>query len=160
MSKKIDWSVFYKNPITRNLSGNSGSTTKYSSGRELMTKSFETAKKQEEIMEFTKQLMPVMSKLFEIRASNGTALKVMRPLHYTASVLIKSETNASFQDTIFTVHPGDELLLKSLDPNLQVFIFTKSNGEEIEIAYAEQIKLLTQTDIYEVCASLYNENKE
>ena len=151
MVKKIDWSLTYKEPLHRTVD-RSG---KYTSGKDMLAKSFELAKKQEEIQAYSKSLMPAMQKLFEIRAMNGSPLKVLRPIHYQTTELVKSERGEGFVETVKTIHAGDEILLKSIDPNLQVYIFTNKKGEELEICYSDTEKLLTNSDIYEVCSSLY-----
>lgn len=128
---------------------------KYSSGKDMLKKSFEMAKQMEEIEKNMKELLPVMSKLFEIRLQNRTPLKVMRPINYETCEMVKSEKNEGYVNTWKTIHTGDELLLKSFDHNCHLFIFTNRAGEELEIAYTDYQKLLTNSDIYEVCSSIY-----
>lgn len=165
MSKKVNWESFYKNPVPRNLSGISGAQGKYSSGKERMLKAFAELSESQRIKENLQKMMPAMDQLLMIRMRNGTPLKVMRPLRYTTQELQKSSIQGQtvgthFIDVTKVVNPGTELVLKSLDAGLNQFIFKASNGEEIEMNYAEKINLLTQTDIYETVLEFFKKGKE
>lgn len=104
-----------------------------------------------------------MAELLKIRLSKGTPLKVMRSLTYSTStiggnkeepeddfyIVRKSESSiGEFKDVKVTIPVGTDLLLKSLDPTMQEFIFD-GNGQEHCIPYCEQNLLMTHTDIYE-----------
>lgn len=159
MSKKIDWNSTYTEPFRRNLSGQSGARGKYGSGKEKMQKAFADMKEQEVIKENLNKMLPAMQQLLLIRMKNKTPLKVMRPLRYTTHELQKGNIQGQavathFVDVVKVINPGTELVLKSLDHNLQQFIFQTSNGEEIEMNYAEQENLLMQTDVYETVCNL------
>lgn len=167
MSKKINWDKLFKNPIPRNVSKNS--KNQYSSGKEKMQKAFVEMQKAEQIQADLNKMMPAMNQLLLIRMKNKTPLKIMRPLRYTTSVwsnededddgFYKSSSNVSipkFVDKVKVLKPGTEIILKSLDPQLNQFIFSTSLGEEIELNYNEKMNILTQTDIYESVLNFMN----
>lgn len=149
MTKKVNWDSTFSNPIKRNLSGHPSAQPKYSSGKDRMQKAYQQQLAQEEAENMLKKAMPAMSALLKCRLQNKTALKVMRPLVYQTSELQKGSQGAKFVDTQKVLQPGVELILKSLDPNMQEFIFEDQNGTEVVLPYLAQTKLMTCTNIYE-----------
>jgi len=65
-----------------------------------------------------------------------------------------------FQDTPIMIPAGEELVLKSLIPTMEQFIFQDSKGQEHEISYSQKDVLLMNTDIFDVVSKIYNGNKE
>lgn len=165
MSKKIDWDKTYKEPFRKNLGGGApGTQGKYSSGREMMEKSFQESLVQQEVEENLEKMLPAMEKLYVIRLHNHTPLKVMRPIIYQTSELQKSTrgdemVNGKYTDVQKRINPGTELMVKSINPSMQMLVFEDSRGEEIEISFSEQKKLIMNTDIYETVLDLYNKGQ-
>lgn len=158
MTKKVDWESTFKNPIQRNLSGNANVEPKYSSGKDRLQKAFELEKEQEAAREMLNKAMPAMSALLKCRLQSKTPLVVQRPLVYQSSELRTYTNGAKFEDVQKSVYPGTQLILKSLDPNMQEFIFEDQEGNEVVLPYTSQIQLMTQTNIYEDVKKFIEEN--
>lgn len=144
----------------------------YGSIGEALEKSDRLRMEQEKAQSYLVKALPAMLTLLEIRFTNRNPLTVMRPLRYQTSVL-KSEMeddldksfyntdknvaqgNDKFIDTVKTINPGTQLMLKGLDPNLREFIFQDGMGKEHAISYDERNSLLTQTDIFETVQKLF-----
>lgn len=136
----------------------------YRSFGEFMAKADKLREEQEQAQSYLVKAMHPMLKLLEIRLQSGSPLLVMRPLSYQTSMLksqMEDELDRSFYntdknpqqdkfvDTVKTINPGTQIVLKSLDPNLREFIFVDGLGKEHAISYDDRNKLLTQTDIFE-----------
>lgn len=144
----------------------------YTSLQEMVQKAESFRQEQLNAQAYLAKAQPAMLKLLEIRLTKGIPLVVMRPLQFQTSCL-KSELddemdrsfyggvhangdnefqkaqNANYVDTVKTIVPGTQLVLKSLDPQMQEFVFEDAQGKEYAINYADRNKLLTQTDIFE-----------
>lgn len=125
-------------------------------------KALEREKEQIEALDQLQRAMPVMIALLEFKLKKGEPLMVMRPLQYQTSDLAKNDDDDGFYNTsknqnptekfvdvVRTIYPGTKLMLKSLDPTMQEFVFVDGRNKEHSISYADRDKLLTQTDIYE-----------
>lgn len=149
----------------------------YGSITEALEKGDRMRAEQEKAQSYLIKALPAMLKLLEIRMTNGEALTVMRPLRYMTSCL-KSEleddldksfynTDKSvaqgqdkFVDTVRTINPGTQIVLKALDPNLKEFIFQDGMGKEHPISYDDRNSILTQTDIFETVQKLFESKGE
>lgn len=142
----------------------------YGSYQEFLQKANALREEQEQANEYLAKSMPAMVKLLELRMVNKEPLIVMRPLQYQTSTLggIKDEEddgfynvrksqnfNAKFVDVLMTINPGTQLIFKSLDPQMQEFIFEDSLGKEHAISFADRNKLLTQTNIFETIKNYF-----
>lgn len=155
MKKKVNWDTIYSNPIQKNM----GQQGKYSSGREMLSKAMEREQEQRDAENMLRKAMPAMQALLKCRLENKTPLQVRRPLNYIANEIVhmridpyddNSEImNSSFKDVRKSLNPGTELVLKSLDPHLQEFIFEDQNGNEVVLPYTMSTNLMTSTNIYE-----------
>lgn len=100
--------------------------------------------------------------LLQTRMENNTPLRIMRPLTYQTSGLPdeieddgfysikKSETSVpKFIDKMVTIPRGESIILKSLCPPLQEFVFQDTRGNEHPISFGDVKLLMLQTDIYE-----------
>ncbi len=155
MKKIVDWDSISSNPFEQRDLGNKG---KFSSGKEFMAKAYESAEAQKAAQEQVNNLLPALNQLLLIRLKNKAPIHITKSLPYQASELVKSENSAFYQDTQKVIHPGDHLILKSNNTTLQSFLFENSQGEEVEIFWADKDNLLFNTDIYNVVCGLY-ENK-
>lgn len=144
----------------------------YRSIGEALEKSDRLRMEQEKAQSYLVKALPAMLKLLEIRIENREPLTVMRPLSYQTSVLkseLEDDLDKSFYntdknvaqgqdkfvDTVKTINPGTQIILKALDPNLREFIFRDGMGKEHAISYDARNSLLTQTDIFEVVQKLF-----
>lgn len=157
MGKKLDWDVLYKDPIQKKLGG------KYSSGKDLLQKAYKEDEIRTKIEQDLSKMLPAMEKLYAIRLCNRTPLKVVRPIIYVTSELQKSTRGdemigGKYADVQKRIDPGTELMIKSINTSLQMLVFETSDGNEIEISYADQKQLMTCTDIYETVVDLFNKN--
>lgn len=123
----------------------------------------ELEKEQQAANEALAKAMPAMAALLEYKLRNNEPLVVMRPLQYQTSEIVKGDEiddgfynrnkdekpNDKFTDVMKTIYPGTQLMLKSLDMTLQEFVFQDALGKEHAINFADQRKLLTQTNIFE-----------
>jgi len=166
MSKKVIWPE-----------GKFGSAARrpgtYTSLAERFEKAESQDREQRSAQEYLQKAMFPMIKLLELRMQKAMPLIVMRPLRYQTSGLntqdddndgfynvSKSQgANANFVDKVVTIMPGTQLVLKSLDPSMQEFIFVDGEGKEHPISYSQRDALLTQTDIFEVTRQYLEENK-
>lgn len=163
MSKKVVW------PEPKITSAKRAPGT-YSSFRELVQKSEVLRLEQEQAEAFLQKAFPVMLTLLEYRLANQEPLMVMRPLRYQTSEIPgeeeddgfynvrKSEAPPKYVDTVKTIMPGTQLMLKALDTSLQEFVFVDALGKEYALNFVERNNLMTQTDIYEA-AKNYMEAK-
>lgn len=142
MSKKIDWDANYTDPIRRKMG-----SSKYSSGKDLLSKAFAAEQAQKSVIVNLDKAMPLAEKLLAMRIHNKTPLKVMRPLHYRSSELQKG--SSQFVDVTKSIYPGVDLHIKMVDYPMQELVFSASNGEEIAINFADSKQILLNTDIYE-----------
>lgn len=173
MSKKVVWNTTPYQPKPQHKAGT------YGSYREFMEKSNRLRAEQEKAQAYLEKAKPAMAKLLEMRLTKSQPLTVMRPLRYRASVM-KSELNqaddvdasfyggvnaalasefqkaqdATFVETIKTINPGTQIVLKSLDPHLREFVFQDALGEEHAISYDDRDALMTQTDVFETVKNL------
>lgn len=171
MSKKVVWD---NTPYTPKRKAGT-----YGSYREFLEKAERIRTEQNQAVEFLAKARPAMAKLLEIRMTNGEPLTVMRQLKYRASVM-KSELhqadeiedsfyggtsagansefrkaqNATFVETVKTINPGTQIVLKSIDPNLREFVFEDPEGTEHAISYDDRDALMTQTDVFEAVQKL------
>lgn len=136
----------------------------YGSFRELVNKAEIARQEHEHAVATLQKRMPMMLAVLEHRLKNGEPLTIMRPLRYQTSEIPqivdevddgfynvrKSErVSDKFVDVIKTILPGTQLLLKSIDPTMQEFIFMDAKGTEHCLNFAERNNLMTQTDVYE-----------
>lgn len=141
---------------------------------EFMEKANRLRDEQEKAQSYLIKALPAMLKLLEIRMTNGQPLTVMRPLRYQTSMLksqMEDDIDRSFYnnaqpqqdkfvDVVKVINPGTQLVLKSLDPNLQEFIFVDGMNKEHAISYSERNSILTQTDIFETVQKLFESKGE
>lgn len=165
MSKKINWEAIHTPHGSRALPG--AHQPKYRSGRDYFAKAEEQMYEQQQAQEMLQKAQPAMETLLKSRLMSKTPLVVMRPLVYQTSEMvttyeqIEDRENGGWKDDLdnargsyFTdvqksIRPGTQLVLKSLDPNLQEFIFEDQNGKEIVLPYVAQQQLMISTNIYE-----------
>lgn len=181
MSKKVVWEEGPYKPKRK--------AGTYSSYGDFLEKAERLRSEQEAAQNYLAKARPAMAKLLEIRMTNGEPLTVMRPLRYRATVLqsqlrkgqddadalfyggvtaatdstrteAEKAKNAKFIETVVTINPGTQIVLKSIDPNLQEFVFQDAVGEEHAISYADRDALMTQTDVFETVQKLMEGNKE
>jgi hypothetical protein len=177
MKKKIEWDA-------PKISSSARQPGTYGSLREKFAKCESERIEYEKMQMHKAQLLPIMSKLLEIRLLNGHELKVMRPLSFQTSEALslvkgmdqygyisqewvsRHEINgreieqSKFQDVVKTIPRGSVLVLKSLETPLQQFIFiNKNTNEELEIAFNDAQKIMFATDLYEV-SKQYLETQE
>lgn len=157
MSKRVVW------PEAK-VSSAKRSPGSYGSFKELMQKANSLRAEQEQAENYLQKAFPTMLALLEHRLKNGEPLTVMRPLRYQTSELqflqndddgfwntSKSvKVNDKFVDVVKTINPGTQLVLKSLDPTMQEFIFVDAMDKEYAINFAERNNLMTQTNIFEM----------
>ena len=165
MSKNIDWSNGYVHKVPR-------AAGEYASFREKMEKAHDVLDEQRRAQEYLAKASFPMAKLLEIRMSKGEPLIVMRPLMYQTSGFAEEEeddgfyvkkseqVNPKFVDITVTIHPGTQLVLKSLNPSLQQFVFEDAMGKEHEISYTQKDLLMTQTDIFETVQKYFETQGE
>jgi len=170
MSKKIDWDAMYKGP-TRKLAG------QYSSGKEYMQKAQASMERQQKAEEVLQKAQPAMEALLKCRLADRTPITVVNPLSYVTSELVTRYEQISdprggwmdnkdnplgsfFQDVQKAVQPGTTLILKSLDPNLQEFIFEDQSGNEVVLPYDAKQQLMTHTNIYQDVLEFINSKGE
>lgn len=154
MKKEINWDLLKINHGDRAIP--SQGKPKYSNIKELFSKALENEKAQESRMEFLQKAQPLFETLLKSRMESGTELKVLRPLVYQTSVLTGSEFNSKFINTQMVVNPGTSLILKSIDPTIQEFIFKDQNGNEIALPFSSKQNLITSTNIYEDVVNFLN----
>ena len=163
MKKKLDWDHI-KTPFgAKPLPGQP--QRKYTSGRDYIQKGIEQEKEQLKMRETLAKAQPMMEALLKCRIEDGVPLVVNRPVEYVISELVHNYnqtwddkncgwvrgevTSSVFQDVRKSLRAGTELILKSLDPNLQEFIFQDQDGNEVVIPYGAKQALLMQTNIYD-----------
>jgi len=162
MSKKINWDAIHIPHGSRSVN-----KPKYSSHKEYMAKAQETMVQQQLAEETLRKAQPAMETLLKSRLMSKTPIVVQRPVVYQTSEMkttyeqIEDRENGGwkddldnargsyFEDVQKAIRPGTELILKSLDPNLQEFIFEDQNKNEVVIPYAAQQQLMVNTNIYE-----------
>lgn len=149
----------------------------YRTYAEFLQKAEGLRAEQEQALSYLVKALPAMLKLMEIRITNGESFTVMRPLRYMTSCLkseLEDDLDKSFYntdknvaqgqdkfiDTVKTINPGTQLVLKGLDPNLREFIFRDGLGKEHAISYDERNSILTQTDIFETVKKLFESKGE
>lgn len=170
MSKKLNWDALYQGHGARPLPG--AGQPKYRSGRDFLQKGLEQEAQQTAQHEFLAKAQPAMEALLKCRIEDKTPLVVIRPIQFTASELVhqyeqfwddkKSEfvngeiQYSSFQDVRKSIPTGTQLILKSLDPNVQEFIFADQNGEEVVVPYEAKQALLLNTNVYEDTINFIN----
>ncbi len=165
MNKKLNWDEIYTAPVRRNL-GNKPGSSKYGSGKEMMLKAFEASKMQDRVNEVLNKARPAMEALLKCRLEDRLPLTVVRPLSYMSSEIVHQRDQfgevykSAFQDVQKQVYPGTILILKSLDQNLQEFIFEDQKGREVSLPYASKNQLMTQTNIYEDVLNFLNQRNE
>lgn len=160
MSKVVDWSKTFKGP-KRKLGGSHGS------GREMLAKAQERHERQKAAQELLKKAQPALEALLKSRLVSKTPLLVKSHVVYQASEMhtdynqIWSDSEGGwvddkdaprgsyFKDVQKVVAPGTQLVLKSLDHNLQEFIFENQNGDEVVLPYGAKQALMMNTNIYE-----------
>lgn len=147
MGKKVDWNQTYR-PPQRKLGG------QYSSAKEMFAKAAEREIERQRAQENLQKAMPAFEALLKCRLSNGTALRVMRPIRYQTSELQKhmmgdEMRGGKFQDVVKVLEPGTEMVLKSIDNTMQEFIFQGTDGEEIVLPFTVKKELMMQTNVYE-----------
>tara|TARA_R110000868_G_C10973188_1_gene771469 strand:+ start:20362 stop:20874 length:513 start_codon:yes stop_codon:yes gene_type:complete len=170
MSKVIDWDKTYQGPV-RKTAG------KYASGKEYMAKAQESLVHEQQAQEALTKAQPAMEALLKCRMMDKTPLKVLNALPYMANEMITqygqiSDPNGGWMDDLDdargsyfnevqkSVRPGTELILKSLDPNLQEFVFEDQHGNEVAIPYSAKPQLMTHTNIYQDVLNFINSKGE
>lgn len=135
----------------------------YKSFHDMFKKAVDREEEQRQADAYLQKMMPALVALLEYKLAHGEPLLVMRPLNYQTSVMQSDEDDGfysvsksqdekelvKFVDVMRTITPGTQLILKSLDPVLQEFVFNDARGKEHAINYQDRDKLLTQTTIYE-----------
>ncbi len=161
MSKSVDWESTYKPfGFQRN-----GPQPKYRSGKEYFQKAQEDQAQQEEMARNFQKSLPALEALLKCKLEDRSPLSVVRPIGYVTSDLVhvreqvEDRVNggwkdgdvkySQFQDVRKSVRPGTTLVLKSLDPHLQEFIFLDQDGKEVVLPYSAKMELMTKTNIYE-----------
>ena len=169
MSKKLDWDELYKPFGTQTVDG---VQPKYRSGRELLQKRMEEQKNTERLQKNFYKIVPALEALLKCRMESGNPLEVRRSISYTNSELVHTYAQvedrenggwkngdvqySQFQDVEKSLAPGTKLILKSLDPTMNEFIFEDQLGNEIILPYLSKQQLMTQTDIYESVLDFMN----
>lgn len=157
MSKTIDWGKTFQPKI-----GNASTGSKNPSPQEMLLKGREAHIQQSKQKEFLQKAQPALEAVLKCRMEDRTPLKVMRPLSYVTSELEKSRTGEGevvggrFIDVQKSLVPGTELIFKSIDSNLQEFIFENQRGEEVALPFTAKQQLMLQTDIYERVVNFIN----
>lgn len=137
----------------------------YGSYKEFQMAAMEVQKEQESAQAYLVKAFPLMLKLLEHRLGSNEPLVVMRPLRYRTNEIHKSTDgngevrNATFVDTIKTIYPGTQLVLKGLDPSMREFLFADALNREYAVSYEDRNALMTQTDIYETIRSYLESTK-
>ena len=164
MTKVIDWEKTYKNPIG-DITAGIGSQSTSRNMKEAFAKSYTQLREDEKVQELMNEILPIAKGLLFTRMTEGTPLKVVRPLRYTTESLggqdeeeddgfymvRKSEGfNAKYQSIVKTIRPGTELTFINLEKSMGQLWFRTNEGKEIGIYLQEQDGLLTQTDIFDI----------
>ena len=135
--------------------------------KEQFQKAVAIEAKQNEAKAILQKAMPTMEALLQLRLLDRTPLEVMRDLSYQTSAIAgqddeddgfyKSRAVApKFVDVVKTIRRGDTLLLKSIDNQMQEFIFEDSSNKEHAISFTNKEALMLQTNIYEDVLNLIN----
>ena len=141
----------------------------YGSYQEFLQKANVLQAEQEAAQNYLQKAMGPMVALLEYKLRHREPLVVMRPLRYQTSELdgdqddgfYKSRSaNPKFKDTVRTILPGTQLMLKSLDMSLQEFVFEDAMGKEHALNFSERNNLLTQTNIFEEVKSFLESKGE
>lgn len=175
MEKKLNWNLISESHGSRPLPGAPGQP-KYRSGREYLQKGLEMEKQQKEAQAQMALAQPLLETLLKSRMESNTPIIVRRPLDFVVSELVHNYNqswddasggwingevrDSSFQDVRKSVAIGTELILKSLDPNLQEFIFQDQNQNEVVVPYGAKQGLLMQTNIYEDVLGFLNQGEK
>jgi len=170
MSRVVDWSKTYSNPLENLKRG------KYSSGKEFFQQAYAREEEMRKAQETLQKALPVMQNILVQRMVERRPLKVIRPLQYTTEALNteapededdfysvkKSDNtvNANFKSVVRTIPPGTELTFMNLEKSLNQLWFKTNTGEEVGIYVNEQVNLLTQTDIYQLVSQHLENDQE
>lgn len=154
-----------------------GPKPQYTSGRDMLAKAMERENEMRAAEEQLAKAYPAMEALLKTRMANKTPLVIQRPLMYVANEMVTTygqrhnpETGwmeddlddprgSYFKDVRKSVEPGTQLILKSLDHNLQEFVFEDQTGEEVAIPYEAKTALMTCTNIYEDVRAFIEQHK-
>lgn len=165
--KKVVWDA----PTFTNRPRSAGT---YGSYREFLEKANKLQEEQEEAQQFLQKAMPAMVALLDYKLRNQEPLIIMRPLRYQTSEIHKGDSiddafynvrrdqrpNDKFEDVVKTIMPGTQLILKSLDPALQEFIFMDGLGTEHALNFTERNNLMTQSNVFEEVRQFIEGTKE
>ena len=126
-------------------------------------KALERDEEEQAAVAFLQKARPGMAALLEMKLKGQEPLIVMRPIQYTATETVNKSGNPerpNFKIEMVQkmIYPGTQLVLKSIDPNMQSFIFVNGAGEEVELGYGERDKLMTHTNIYELTKHFIENN--
>ena len=120
---------------------------------------------QQNQQELLQKAQPLMETLLKSRLASKTPLLIVTPLSYQTNEMVTTYNqmedrvnggwmddldnprNSFFRDVQKSIYPGTQLILKSLDPNLQEFIFEDQNGKEVVIPYAAKQQLMVNSNI-------------
>lgn len=122
------------------------------------------AAEQQEAQEYLHKAYPLMEALFKLKIETKEPFFIMRPLRYQTSEIQKADevddafyrgssnnekVNDKFVDTIKTIMPGTQIVLKSLDMSLQEFVFEDAMNQEHAINFVDAKNIMMQSDIFE-----------
>jgi hypothetical protein len=171
LNRPFDWSKTYK-PLVGNIQRGLGSKNTSGSMKESFSKAFSQMEAMEATQELLNKAMPVMQNILLQRMVEKRPIRVVRPLRYTTEAMAgqteeeddgfyaikKSQSfNAKFQSVTRTIAPGTVLTFLTLEKSMNQMWFRTDRGEEIGIYVDEQKALLTQTDIYDLVTSNWEE---
>jgi hypothetical protein len=160
MTKVVDWNQTFKGP-KRKLGGS------HASGRDMLAKARERHEREVQAKDLLAKAQPAMEALLKTRLLEKTSLIVKSHIAFLTSEMKTdydqiwsdqeggwvddkdSPRGSYFVDVQKVINPGTELVLKSLDHNLQEFIFHDQNQEEVVIPYSAKQSLMISTNIFE-----------
>lgn len=153
MKKSVVWGVPKINTVAR-------APGTYGSFKEFAKVQDARAAEQKEAAEYLNKAYPLMEALFRLKIENKEPFFIRRALRYQTADLEKSEGGrAKFIDTIKTILPGTQIVLKSLDMSLQEFVFGDALGNEHAINFVDAKNIMMQSDIMESVRDFLNGKK-
>jgi hypothetical protein len=143
--KKVTWDEpLLQNPASPYLA-------KGPSFRDITAKWESSRIEQEARAEFIAKAKPGMLAIMELKIRSNEAFKVLHPIQYRGSTL--DVQSGRFQESMNIIHPGSEVIVKSISPQTSTWILEDNQGQEHEIAFSEQEALMFCTDVYQTVES-------
>jgi hypothetical protein len=172
MSRTLDWSKTYKNPVGNIQRGLKNQNTA-GSMREAFAKGQVDMAEQQKAMETLQKALPIMKNILLQRMTGHNPIRIVRPLPYTTESLDggnseeeddgfyaikKSESfNAKFKSIRKVIPVGTELTFMNLEKSMNQLWFKTDKGEEIGIYLEEQNNILIASDIYDLVSNTLTE---